>query len=492
MNDNGERYLGPNGRTLFREEILRLEDGRTLGAALEDWQREHVFGPIDAIDENGHPRYRLLDFELPRGHGKTTGIAAVVVTELILGGHDLRAFAFASDEDQAGLLHDAAAGFIARLPKELRQKFTIERRRIEFRPTRSELRVMSADAPSAYGLVADLIVVDELGQFHDRELWDSLITALPKKPNARLIVISTPGWRRKSIAWEVREAARTTDGYYLFAPGKPLASFVDRAEVERQRATLPRHVFARLHLGQWSDGEGSLVTAEDLARCIRPDRSPRLSCSEPSFHVIACDLGLRNDRAVVAVVHRTMLGVALDTMRTWEGSHEAPVRIIDDVEPFIVQCLRTFPFAQITLDPWQMESTFERLQRIGVHVELFNFTGTAIDRLTTNLYSIAHGGQLELYPDLALEEELLDVQVVEKSYGVRIDHRADAHDDRVIALGMGAYVAMQLPAGEVIFDDGFDERTRSLLEHEPDPQRRLAIEMRAIREELGGGIGPDI
>ena len=102
-----------------------------------------------------------------------------------------------------------------------------------------------------------------------RDLWDAVYTAIAKKRDARMLVITTPGWRRNSICWEVREAARRTDGYYFWSAGERLASWLDPAELERQRAMLPAHVFQRLHEGRWTEGEGAFITAADLARCLR-------------------------------------------------------------------------------------------------------------------------------------------------------------------------------------------------------------------------------
>lgn len=427
---------------------LTLDDGRRLGEALEPWQREHVIDPIYAEDVDGQPRHRLCDFELHRGAGKTTLVAAIALIELLFLNYG-HIYAFACDEDQARLLHEAAAGFIRRGGATFQQQFEVERRMIRSRRTHSELRIMSADAASAYGLIGDLFIVDEIAQLRDRALWDAVYTAMAKRRSARIVMISTPGWSHSSIAWEVREAARTSPGYYLYAPGERVATWLDAAELERQRAALPAHVFRRQHLGLWSEGEGALITAEDLARCLRPERQWRASCTDPAVHVLALDLGLTNDRTGLAVVHRTPQGVALDCLDTWQGSRAAPVSITAEVEPKIRQYVDAFPHARVVLDPWQSQSTSERLRAL-VRVDPFEFSGPNIDRMTRNLYSLAHNGQLELYADPDLERELLDVQVSERANALRIDHRAGQHDDRVIALGMAAYVAMQLPATEPV------------------------------------------
>jgi hypothetical protein len=75
--------------------------------------------------------------------------------------------------------------------------------------------------------------------------------------------------------------------------------------------------------------------------------------------------------------------------------------------------------------------------------------------MTRNLYALAHSGNLELYDDPELSRELLDVQVVERGYGLRIDHRRDGHDDRAIALAMAAHVCVGLAPELSLGPDAF-------------------------------------
>ncbi len=401
----------------------------------------------------------MLDFELHRGAGKTTIAAGEALTELVLGGHHRRIYAFAVDEDQSRILLDVAAGFVRRSPA-LSKLLKVDRKTIRFAKRDALLQIMSADAASAYGLTPDLIVFDEIGELRNRALFDAAFTSIAKKPQARLIAISTPGWTRSSVAWELRQACAKIDGYYLYSPGERIAGWLDAAELERQRQLLPDHVFRRQHLGQWTEGEGRFITTEDLARCLRPDLTAQLACAEGS-HVLAVDLGLSNDRTAAAIVHRTDLGARLELIRTWQGTRASPVGITTEVEPFMFDVLQHFSDLRMILDPWQARSTFERFASFA-RVQPFIFTGGKIDELTRNLYALLHAGQIELYPDEELEHELLDVQVIEKSYGLRIDHRVGAHDDRVIALGMAAWAAMQLhPVYDVGPDyDGYLEDTR--------------------------------
>jgi phage terminase large subunit-like protein len=194
-----QRYLVD--RMAFRREQLILEDGRPFGAAVELWQEENIFGPLDERDTAGHPRYRLAYIETPRGQGKTTMAAAEALSELVLGGAGRRIYCFANDEDQAGLLHEAAAGFVRRNPL-LGGALKVERRLVRSPRTGSYLRVMAADAASAHGLTPDLVVFDELHALHRRDLWDAVYTAIAKKHLSDTRFVTKPVSVRASTSRE--------------------------------------------------------------------------------------------------------------------------------------------------------------------------------------------------------------------------------------------------------------------------------------------------
>jgi phage terminase large subunit-like protein len=429
-------------RMSFRRDFLVLKDGKPLRDALEPWQIDNILAPLDARTPAGMPVYRLLYIELPRGHAKTTIAAAEALTELATSAPFRRVYAFATDEKQADLLRDAAAGFVRR-NAQLSAVFKIERGRIVVPENDSHLEVMSADDASAYGLTPDLVVFDEIGKLRKTELWFAAHTSIAKQPHARILCISSPGFRRSLVAWGIREAARTTAGYYLFSPGQRLATWLDNEEFERQRnsTTQPEFVFRREQLGQWTDGDGAFITAADLARCPRHS-GYRTTCSAGA-HVLAIDLGLKRDRTAAAVMHRDRGRdqVVLDDLRVWQGSRDDPV-LIAEVEDYMRRVVSDFSSVRFVIDPWQMQSTIQRFS--GRQITEFSF-GRDKARLTQNLYALVHNGHLSLANDPELDQELLDVQIVEKAKGYVIDHEAGQHDDRVIAVGMGALELMTEP-----------------------------------------------
>ncbi len=437
------RYLVD--RHAFRREQLILPDGRRFAAAEERWQTEHVFAPLDARDDDGW-RYRLLYLELPRGHAKTTMGAMEALTVALLE-DGVRVYFAGADKDQAGIGFEMLTGFIKRNPS-LQSSFRILRDRVEVPATGTVVQVLSADAPTSYGLGGlgrgYLAIIDELWAHSNPDLWHSLWSATGKVPNWRVLVLSNSGHDFSSAAWKVRSlcAEGADRRFYLYSPAGVVASWLDESWVEMQRRSLPPPVYQRLIENKWVDGAGSLITREDLARCVDTTWRPQLAGADGVRYFVGVDLGLTHDRTARAVVHYDgeAQQVVLDDLRVWQGSKDDPV-FIADIEGDLLSCDARFGRPEFYLDPWQLQSS---IQRLGTRLRLreFTFTSESVRRLSETLYSLLHNGQVRLYPDAELEAELLRLQVRQTSYGWRIDHKAGAFSDRAMALGMAVMAVL--------------------------------------------------
>jgi terminase large subunit-like protein len=242
-------------RMAFRREAILLEDGRPFGEAVDAWQADD----FRALDD---PQYRHGYLERPRGHSKTGDLGTEAVTELVLGPSGQRLYCTAADEDQAGLLLADVVGKFQRSPL-LAPLIKITRTSVTVKATGSTLTVLAADAPSAYGLRPDWIAVDELAEWRKRDLWDSLWSATGKRPRCRMLVISSAGWDRTSIAWEARRVAETEADWY-FSPRGQCASWISPAWLAQQARSLPRHVYQRLHESRWVEGVGAFLTSAEV------------------------------------------------------------------------------------------------------------------------------------------------------------------------------------------------------------------------------------
>jgi len=188
------------------EKVLILEDGRTYGEAMTEWQRAD-FEAIVATHPDGRPVHRLCYLERRRGESKTQDSAAVAVADLIVGPRGHRSYAVASSSDQAQLLLDSVEAFRDRSPF-VNAAVRVHRFVVKNLGTGSELRVMSADDKTSYGIRPRKVFFDELSLQPDDRLWKAMWSAIGKRADAQMVVASMCGWEFGGFAWKVREMVR--------------------------------------------------------------------------------------------------------------------------------------------------------------------------------------------------------------------------------------------------------------------------------------------
>lgn len=411
------------GRMAFRREAITLEDGRPWGEVAERWQVDD-FAALDS------GQYRHAYLERPRGHAKTFDLGTEAVTELVLGQPGQQLFCAAADEDQARLLFEDVVGKFRRNPL-LARSVKVTQREIMVTATGSRLRVLSSDAPTAYGIRPDWIAADELAEWRRRELWDSLWSATGKRPACRMLVITTAGWDFGGIAWEVRQIAeRETDWH--FSPRGQCASWIRPEWLEQQRRTLPAHVFARLHESRWIEGAGAFLTQAEVEGIFG---------DLPQGHgaaAVGLDLGVSRDAAVAAVVRRqggTGL-LVVEALLSWQPRNGAKVDLIE-VEGEVAELARRAN-GPVVLDPWQGVLLGQQLRQRGVRIMEFPFTAESRRRLFSTLLDLIRNGRLRARPHDALRRELLGLELQETASGWRVNHRSGGHDDHAVAVALAA------------------------------------------------------
>lgn len=410
-------------RMRFRREMVTLEDGRPWGSVAEQWQIDD-FGALDS------GQYRHAYIERPRGHAKTFDLGSEAVTELVLGHPGQQLFCCAADEDQAKLLFEDVRDKFLRSSL-LRGSVKITTREIIVTATRSRLRVLSSDAPTAYGLRPDWIAVDELAEWRRRELWDSLWSATGKRPTCRMLVISTAGWDHTSIAWEVRQNAEREADWYFAARG-PCASWIRPEWIEQQRRTLPAHVFARLHESRWVEGAGAFLSESEVAVVF----SEELPANGGTV-AVGCDLGVSRDAAVIAQVRADPSGsVVVDRLLVHTPRRAEKVDLMD-VEDDLAT-LASAAHATVVVDPWNATLLGQRLRQRGIRVEEYVFTRESRGKLFATLLDLVRNGRLRCRPHDRLRHELLGLEVTEAASGWRVDHRRSGSDDATVAVALGA------------------------------------------------------
>ncbi len=146
-------------------------------------------------------RFRNVFIELPRKAGKTTIIALVVIFEAIATGN----FAFlgactASTEKQARKLFSDIKELI-KFNVSLQPFFRPLRDEIHVKGTNGRFQVFASNEGGLDGILADLIVIDELHAFLDDRVYSTLLSGLLGKQNQKLIAITTAGRNFNSFAF---------------------------------------------------------------------------------------------------------------------------------------------------------------------------------------------------------------------------------------------------------------------------------------------------
>lgn len=174
---------------------------------LELWQKFIicvVFGWI--VKATGYRRFRRAYVEVPRGNAKSTlssGIGLNMVAEDGEGGSEV--YSAATTRDQAKIVFQDAQQ-MARMCEGYRRRFgvTVGAHCISQVSSNSRFEPLSADAHTLDGLSIHCAIVDELHAHKTRKVYDVLETATAKRLQSLLWAITTAGFDRSGICYEVR------------------------------------------------------------------------------------------------------------------------------------------------------------------------------------------------------------------------------------------------------------------------------------------------
>jgi phage terminase large subunit-like protein len=94
-------------------------------------------------------------------------------------------------------------------PALLKECYLVDsQKRIEHWASGSIYRAIAAEAHSKHGFNASMVIYDELHAAPDRRLYDVLSTSMGARSQPLLLVISTAGYDRHSILWELYQHAK--------------------------------------------------------------------------------------------------------------------------------------------------------------------------------------------------------------------------------------------------------------------------------------------
>lgn len=270
--------------------------------SLRPWQEQKIIRPLfGTLLPDKRRQYRTCYVEIPRKNGKTE-LAAAIALYMLLGDGTVgaRVYSAAGDLEQASLAFDVAAQMV-RNDRELNSMLEIipSRKRIIHHATGSYYRAIPADAGGAHGFDASAIIADELHVWagkNGRDLWTALRTSMGARRQPLIFVITTAGWDRTSLCWEMHEYAERVKATPALDPtflpvlyGAPIDApwddetvwqaanpalgdyrFIEEMRIEaRQAKEIPsrQNDFRQLYLCQWTEQRERWLDMAAWRRC---------------------------------------------------------------------------------------------------------------------------------------------------------------------------------------------------------------------------------
>ncbi len=454
----------------FRADLLVDVDGtaRRFGDVMDDWQKAD-FAALDPGLKRAAGRSKAdakmrAYYERPRGHSKTTDLAVTAIWALAFSTRPLKGYCYAADRDQAGLLRDAMQT-IVRLNPWLASILTIEAHRVVNTAAGhpgegGTLTIEASDVGSSFGILADIIIADELTHWAgDGSLWHSLISSAAKRSNCLLVIISNAGFA-DSWQWPVREAARTDPAWVYSHLDGPQASWLSPERLAELRRMLPTVAWERLVGNNWASGLGDALSREDIEVAFQADLK-RMTGAEPGWlWVCGADLSSTRDWTACVVLGVPCGGraerIRLAHHRIWKPT---PGKKIDlqEVERHILDLDARFGLENVAIDVWQAELLASRLEghtqhrrrnqrrRLWTHPWVRAIQASPANLrdqslLVTQYFTDRH---LQLYPCEPLHRDLLKLRAQEMPYGVRLvsPHDNEGHGDTFSAFALALVVA---------------------------------------------------
>ncbi len=436
----------------FIEGVLTHSKGEHAGRPflLLPFQCEIVSALYGEVTPEGIRRFRQALLFMPRKAGKSTLSAALGLKELFDGGPGARVVVAANSREQASLLFSTAADAVEASPiLSARAWLSRATRRLVDRQTKSEMKVIAADAGRAHGMDLTAWVYDELHEAPNRELYDVLATSTGARRESLGIVISTAGFDREtSILGELYQHAKRVLAdpsidphfypYILEAPegaawddeatwhacNPALGHFRDLTEMrimaERARQIpAQRAAFERLYLNRWTAAEHEWLDMSAWNACGAdiPDADLKYATGYGGL-----DLSANTDLTafVIAFPHRGRVYVRSFAWlpaenliererrdrvpyRAWADAGRIeliPGAVIDHdvVTARVIEACKRFRVRRIAFDRWGAQSVSQKLHAAGIEVVPFGQGFAAMSAPTKSLEAailkrqLAHGG----------------------------------------------------------------------------------------------------
>lgn len=178
---------------------------------LEQWQRDYIATLFGWRRPDGTRRFTESLLAVPRKNGKTALAAGIAIYCLVAPGSPdgSQVYSAATDRKQASHIYRTGARMVSQ-NKYLRGRLHCidSTKRIVYRQAGSFYEALSGDADPAHGTKPAVVLFDELHTQRRRTLYDNLRTGQGATRSPLFLSLTTAGWDRHSICYEVWQTAR--------------------------------------------------------------------------------------------------------------------------------------------------------------------------------------------------------------------------------------------------------------------------------------------
>ena len=414
--------------------------GETL--KLEGWQVFILTTVFGWVDENGNRRFRHVYIEVPRGNGKSALSSTVGLFMLALDGEaGAEIYSAATTRDQARIVFRDAQAMARKMPLFLsRMGIEVTAQAIVQARSSSSFKALSADGHTLDGLNIHLAVVDELHAHKSRDVHDVLESGMGKRPQSLLWEITTAGFNKHGICYEVRDyaikvlagtvddqAATATfaivytidegdDPYTEDALRKANPNWgvsvdpavVMQAAMKAQQSTQRRTNYLTKHLNVWVDANSALYDTQHWRAC--EDKALDEADFSGDECVIGLDLASKIDMAARVNVYPREVGgkshyfvfprfylprAAIEEerhpmYRGWEMQGDLYATPGETTDFGIIEDeIRTdgpgLELKAVATDPWQAQQMIQNLKRDGMPAEEYRQTVANMSEATKTL-----------------------------------------------------------------------------------------------------------
>lgn len=436
--------------------------------------------------------YQKFWIQRSRGFCKSTDVASLIGWAVAFSKRAFSGILVAGDKEQAQELRKRLVELLSNNSWMMSEGWIDVQKNCFISPkTEARIDIMSADTHTAFGATPEITICSEFCNWRANleEFYEATISSSAKtEDRGGIFIVETNAGSGSGYQWRAHEAARTDPAFYFSAP-EGWAPWYSESTIAAQKRQISPREFQRLWLNQWSLSDGAFITLQEAESCIDKDLE---YCEDgvPTWpYVAVVDVGLKNDRTVMTVMHQMGNNVIIDRMDVFDPQmFDGGIVPIEIVELWMRDINERFSrqggSVYFVVDEYQMVSTIRKLLEEGYAIIPFQFqAGMANWKMGYSLQQLIANKRLHFYKDCgAMYEvtwdartktlhksdrmyqpygqredfctELAALEKIENSTGRwRFTHTKEGHDDRAFTVGAGILFILENSLSASAFDD---------------------------------------